>query len=81
MQKITNKIDWILLTRLIMSIGVGVVAYQNTDYTAGLFALFFGIYSFIAAKYKIGCGYGACGYTPSRIPNKESSEIDFIEIK
>lgn len=81
MQKIINKIDWILFTRLIMSLAVGIVAYQNTDYTAGLFALFFGVYSLIASKYKIGCGYGACGYTPSRVPKQKPSEIDFTEIK
>ena len=81
MQKLLSKLDLILVFRLIMTGVVGLVGYQNSDNVAMLFALFFAIYSIVGAKYKIGCGYNNCGYTPSRVPKNKSDEIDFTEIK
>jgi hypothetical protein len=81
MQKLLSKLDLILVFRLIMTGFVGLVGYQNSDNVAMLFALFFAIYSIVGAKYKIGCGYNNCGYTPSRVPKNKSEEIDFTEIK
>jgi len=77
MQKLFSKLDLILVFRLIMTGVVGLVGYQNSDNVAMLFALFFAIYSIVGAKYKIGCGYNNCGYTPSRVPKNKSEEIDF----
>ena len=81
MQKLLSKLDLILVFRLIMTAIVGMVGYQNSDNVAMLFALFFAIYSIVGAKYKIGCGYNNCWYTPSRVPKNKSEEIDFTEIK
>ena len=81
MQKLLSKLDLILIFRLIMTGVVGLVGYQNSDNVAMLFALFFAIYSIVGAKYKIGCGYNNCGYTPSRVPKNISEDIDFTEIK
>lgn len=73
--------DLILVFRLIMTGIVGIVGYQNSDNVAMLFALFFAIYSIVGAKYKIGCGYNNCGYSPRRIAKPKTDEIDFTEIK
>jgi len=81
MQKLLSKLDLILVFRLIMTGIVGLVGYQNSDNVAMLFALFFAIYSIIGSKYKIGCGYNNCGYSPSRVAKNKSEEIDFTEIK
>lgn len=81
MQKMLSKLDLILVFRLIMTGVVGLVGYQNSDNVAMLFALFFAIYSIVGAKYKIGCGYNNCGYTPSGVLKNKSKEIDFTEIK
>jgi hypothetical protein len=48
---------------------------------AGTFGLFMIVYSIYAAKYKIGCGYSSCGYTPSKVTKTKGEEIDFTEIK
>ena len=81
MQKLLSKLDLILFFRLIMTAIVGMVGYQNSDNVAMLFALFFAIYSIVGAKYKIGCGYNNCGYTPSSSAKHKTNEIDFTEIK
>lgn len=81
MQKLLSKLDLILVFRLIMTGVVGLVGYQNSDNVAMLFALFFAIYSIVGAKYKIGCGYNNCGYTPSRSTKPKTNEIEFTEIK
>lgn len=81
MHKLFNKLDLILVFRLIMTAIVGMVGYQNSDNVAMLFALFFAVYSIIGAKYKIGCGYNNCGYTPSSSKMKKSKKIEFTEIK
>ncbi|MCE2656024.1 MAG: hypothetical protein LW602_06150 [Sediminibacterium sp.] len=81
MQKLLSKLDLILIFRLIMTGVVGLVGYQSSDNVAMLFALFFAIYSIVGAKYKIGCGYNNCGYTPSSSAKHKTNEIDFTEIK
>lgn len=81
MQKILKKLDIILVFRLIMSGVLLVVGYQNSDQVAMLFASFFVIYSIVAAKYKIGCGYNNCGFTPEPVIKTNSEEISFTEIK
>ncbi|MDP4619349.1 MAG: hypothetical protein NWS87_02400 [Sediminibacterium sp.] len=81
MQKLLSKLDLILVFRLIMTGVVALVGYQNSDNVAMLFALFFAIYSIVGAKYKIGCGYNNCGYTPSSSAKHKTNEIDFTEIK
>ena len=81
MQKLLSKLDLILVFRLIMTGVVGLVGYQNSDNVAMLFALFFAIYSIVGAKYKIGCGYNNCGYTPSGPAKPNTDEINFTEIK
>jgi hypothetical protein len=52
---------------------------------SGIFGLFLAIYAIIAAKYKIGCGYSGCTYTPSYRSklkvNEEVNHIEFTEIK
>jgi hypothetical protein len=51
----------------------------------GIFGLFLAIYAFIGAKYKIGCGYNGCAYTPTykskEILVEDFNHIDFTEIK
>ena len=81
MQKLLSKLDLILVFRLIMTAIVGIVGYQNSDNVAMLFALFFAIYSIVGAKYKIGCGYNNCGYTPNHVPKNKTENIEFTEIK
>lgn len=85
MQKWLSKVDFILIFRLSLSLAMGVTGYVKNDYVAGVFGLFFAIYAIVGAKYKIGCGYNACGYTPrytSRYtPKEEKKHIDFTEIK
>jgi hypothetical protein len=52
---------------------------------SGIFGLFLAIYAIIGAKYKIGCGYNGCAYTPSYRSkvkvDEEVKHIDFTEIK
>lgn len=81
MQKYFKKMDLILVFRLIMSVVLVVVGYQNADNVAMLFALFFVIYAVVVAKYKMGCGYNNCGYTPNSVHKPKSEEISFEEIK
>jgi len=85
MQKLLSKIDFILLFRLSLSTAMCINGYVQNDYISGIFGLFFAIYAIVGAKYKMGCGYNACGYTPrytSRVALKEEEKhIDFTEIK
>jgi hypothetical protein len=81
MQKLLRRLDLILVFRLIMTAIVGMVGYQNSDNVAMLFALFFAVYAIIGAKYKMGCGYNNCGYTPSSTSKTNSDEIKFTEGK
>lgn len=81
MQKLLAKIDWILVPRLLMGGAMCVVGYETSDIVTGGFGLLFVIYSIIGSRYKIGCGYSACGYTPkgNKISDKETTT--FTEIK
>ena len=51
----------------------------------GAFGIFLAIYAIVGAKYKIGCGYNGCAYTPSYKSklklDEEVKHIDFTEIK
>ena len=73
MQKFLSKIDLTLVFRLSLSIVMGFVGYTQSDYISGVFAIFLAAYALIAAKYKVGCGYNACGFIPKSI-NKNDNE-------
>lgn len=81
MIRFLQKLDLTLIFRLLMGGSLAVVAYQTNDYMAGTFGLFMIVYSIYTAKYKIGCGYSSCGYTPSKVTKTKGEEIDFTEIK
>lgn len=80
-----RKIDFTLMFRLILGMAMMGTGYIQNDYTSGSFGLFLVVYAFIAAKYKIGCGYNACGYNTkynkSDFNNEKESSINFTEIK
>ena len=85
MKKLLSKIDYTLAFRLILSAAMCYTGYIQNDYMSGSFGLFLAIYAIIGAKYKIGCGYNGCGYTPSYKANEvlaeEVKHIEFKEIK
>ena len=65
MQNWFSKIDFTLIFRLILGGAMMITGYIQNDYTSGSFGLLLFVYAFVAAKYKIGCGYNHCAYTPS----------------
>lgn len=69
-----SKIDFTLTFRLILGIAMMVTGYIQNDYTSGSFGLILVVYAFIAAKYKIGCGYHSCGYIPTNKSSKQMLE-------
>jgi len=77
MIRFLQKLDLTLIFRLLMGGTLSIVGYQTSDYMAGIFGLFMIIYSIYAAKYKIGCGYSSCGYTPGKVSKIKGEEIDF----
>jgi len=85
MRKLLSKIDYTLTFRLLLATAMCYTGYMQNDYMSGIFGLFLAIYAIIAAKYKIGCGYNGCAYTPSyRSKVKidvEVKQIDYTEIK
>jgi hypothetical protein len=85
MKTLLSKIDYTLTFRLLLSIAMCYTAYIQNDYMTGAFGVFLAIYAIIGAKYKIGCGYNGCAYTPSyRSKVKidvEVKQIDYTEIK
>jgi hypothetical protein len=85
MRKLLSKIDYTLTFRLLLSIAMGYTGYVQNDYMSGIFGLFLAIYAIIAAKYKIGCGYNGCTYTPTynskAVLVEDDKHIDFTEIK
>ena len=85
MKKWLSKIDFTLVFRLSLSIVMGVAWYTQKDNTSGYFALFLAVYAIVAAKYKVGCGYNACGYSPmhskNNAPKKALDPLEFTEIK
>jgi hypothetical protein len=85
MRNLLTKIDFTLTFRLLLSIALGYTGYTQNDYMSGIFGVFLAIYAIIAAKYKIGCGYSGCGYTPTYRSKtelvKKGKDVDFTEIK
>ena len=85
MQKFFAKLDWVLLFRLFMAISMIIVGFQSGDYLPMVFGGFFALYSLVASKYKVGCGYqGGCGIPRNDFRNHNSTvkeEVEFIEIK
>ena len=81
MKKILSRLDWILMMRLVMEGSMVIIGYQSNDNIPAVAGVFFIVYSIVGAKYKIGCGYNNCGYTPSSSAKHKTNEIDFTEIK
>ena len=85
MRKLLSKIDYTITFRLLLSAAMCYTGYIQNDYMSGIFGLFLAIYAIIAAKYKIGCGYSGCTYTPSYRSklkvDEEVNHIEFTEIK
>ena len=85
MRNLLSKIDYTLTFRLLLSIAMGYTGYVQNDYMSGIFGLFLAIYAIIGAKYKIGCGYTGCAYTPTykskAILVEDVKHMDFTEIK
>ena len=82
MKKLFNKIDWVLMFRLVMSGAMIIVGIQTKDIVAGGFGAMFAIFSLVSAKYKVGCGYqSGCGVTPRYRSNQNTKEVEFTEIK
>jgi hypothetical protein len=85
MRKLLSKIDYTLTFRLLLSIALCYTGYTQNDYMSGIFGVFLAIYALITAKYKIGCGYNRCGYTPTYRSKtelvKKGEDVDFTEIK
>ena len=85
MRKLLTKIDYTLTFRLLLSIARCYTGYFQNDYMSGIFGLFLAIYAIIGAKYKIGCGYTGCAYTPTykskEVLVEDVKHIEFKEIK
>jgi hypothetical protein len=82
MKKLFNKIDWVLVFRLVMSGAMIIVGIQTKDIVASGFGGMFAVFSFVSAKYKVGCGYqSGCGVTPRYRSIQKTKEIEFTEIK
>jgi hypothetical protein len=68
--------------RLVMSGAMIIVGIQTKDIVAGGFGAMFAVFSFVSAKYKVGCGYqSGCGVTPRYRSIQKTKDIDFTEIK
>lgn len=82
MKKLLNKIDWVLMFRLVMSGAMIIVGIQTNDMFAGGFGSMFALFSIVSAKYKVGCGYqSGCGVTPKYRSIQKTDEIEFTEVK
>jgi hypothetical protein len=82
MNKLFNKIDWVLMFRLVMSGAMIIVGIQTKDMVAGGFGAMFAIFSLVSAKYKVGCGYqSGCGVAPRYRSIQKTEEVEFTEIK
>ncbi|MCE2845279.1 MAG: hypothetical protein LW604_08660 [Sediminibacterium sp.] len=82
MKKLFNKIDWVLMFRLVMSGAMIIVGIQTKDIVAGGFGAMFAVFSFVSAKYKVGCGYqSGCGVTSRNRSIQKTKDIEFTEIK
>lgn len=82
MKKLFNKIDWVLMFRLVISGAMIIIGIQTKDMIAGVFGAMFALFSLVSAKYKVGCGYqSGCGVAPRYRSIQKSEEVEFIEIK
>lgn len=82
MKKVFNKIDWILMFRLVMSGAIIIVGIQTKDIVAGGFGAMFAVFSLVSAKYKVGCGYSSgCGLAPRYRSLQKTDEVEYLEIK
>jgi hypothetical protein len=82
MKKVFNKIDLVLMFRLVMSGAMIIVGILTKDIVAGGFGAMFAIFSLVSAKYKVGCGYqSGCGVTPRYRSIQKTKEVEFTEIK
>jgi hypothetical protein len=82
MKKLLDKIDWVLMFRLVMSGAMIIVGIQTKDIVAGGFGAMFVVFSLVSAKYKVGCGYqSGCGVTPRYRSIQKTEEVEFTEIK
>ena len=82
MKKLLDKIDWVLMFRLVMSGAMIIVGIQTKDIVAGGFGAMFAIFSLVSAKYKVGCGYqSGCGVTPRYRSIQKTKKVEFTEIK
>ena len=82
MKKLFNKIDWVLMFRLVMSGAMIIVGIQTNDIVAGGFGAMFAVFSLVSAKYKVGCGYqSGCGVTSRNRSIQKTKDIEFTEIK
>lgn len=71
-----------MMFRLVMSGAMIIVGIQTKDIVAGGFGAMFAVFSFVSAKYKVGCGYqSGCGVTPRYRSIQKTKDIDFTEIK
>jgi hypothetical protein len=65
-----------------MSGAMIIVGIQTKDIVAGGFGAMFAVFSFVSAKYKVGCGYqSGCGVTPRYRSIQKTKDIEFTEIK
>lgn len=80
-----QRLDWLLIMRLIMGGSMIIVGYQSSDWIPALVGTFFVIYSLLSAKYKVGCGYnnacGGVGNYKTRSKITTSSQVEYTEVK
>jgi len=82
MKKLLDKLDWVLMFRLVMSGAMIIVGIQTKDIVASGFGTMFAIFSLVSAKYKVGCGYQSdCGVTPRYRSIQKTKDVEFTEIK
>lgn len=74
MRKWIRKIDWVLVFRLSLSALLLISGYKQAAYTDMYLGGGLAMYSLLAAKFKWGCGYGNCAYTPPRVKKQTIEE-------
>jgi hypothetical protein len=65
---------------------MGVSGFVQNDNTSIVFGLFLLVYAVFASKYKVGCGYNACGYPTKTtkditVKNNNDQAINYTELK
>ena len=85
MKRWFTNIDFTLAFRLILSAAMLYTGYIQNDTTTLVFGIFLAVYAIIGNRYKVGCGYNGCGYTPKMDASKNFSaptkDIEYTEIK